>query len=202
LSRNQSAEHVEPVGSRSGSDDQRRQLIAQRVGDTNERVDVIDRILREAAVGREAIGTMSFVELAVVAPVIQARRVHALPAPLTSAAARMDFHGNPLADRIFVDRRPDRDDRAHVLVPGGEALVEWQVAFERRRRTMTDDFEIGGADGAGIDADQDLRASGARHGLLRKRELARVAKDPGLHGCRNWNRHPCDVNFQVSSFNL
>ena len=50
---------------------------------------------------------------------------------------------------------------------------------------MIDDFEIGGADRARIDAYQDLRASRLRHGFFGKRELARIAKDPGLHGFRN-----------------
>src|SRR5215475_5916728 len=104
--------------------------------DPNERVDVIDRILREAAVGRKAVGSMSLIEFAVIAAVVETRRVHPPTAALASAAARMDFNRHPVADDKFVDCRSESHNRAHVLVARGEVPVERRLASDDGGRAV------------------------------------------------------------------
>ena len=66
------------------------------IGD--QRIDVVDLVLAEAAVGGEAVGAVALVDVAVVEAVVVAGGVHALAAALALAAAGMDFHGHALAD--------------------------------------------------------------------------------------------------------
>src|SRR5262249_62175459 len=104
----------------------------------------------EAAVGGEAIGTVAFVHLAVIEPVVVAGGVHALAAALALAAAGMDFDGDALVDPVFVDARPERDHGTHIFVSGREVLVVRQTTTNRRRRAMGDGFEIGRAGGHSV----------------------------------------------------
>src|SRR3569833_1361276 len=55
--------------------DQRRLYIRHRVGDTHERIDVVDGVFGEATIGGETIGAMPLVEVAVVQAVVVARGV-------------------------------------------------------------------------------------------------------------------------------
>src|SRR5262245_35484292 len=96
--------------------------------DPHERVDVIDRVLREAAVGRKAVGPMPLAEFTVIAAVVETGGVHALAAALASAAARVDFNRDPLANDKFVDRRSEFHNCAHVLVTRREVPVEGRLA--------------------------------------------------------------------------
>ena len=103
------------------------------LGHANERVDVVDRVLREAAIGREAVGPVPFVELAVVATVVEARGVHPLAAALAATAAGVDLDRDALANDKFVNRRSEFDNRAHVFVTGREVLVERRLAADNAR---------------------------------------------------------------------
>src|SRR5262245_13592767 len=99
--------------------------------DPNERIDVIDCILRKAAIGRESVRSVSLAAFAVIAAIVQTRRVHPLPASLASTAAGMDFHRHPFANDKFVNRRSESDNRAHVLVTRREVPVERRLAADR-----------------------------------------------------------------------
>ena len=158
---------VSAVHRGAGGDDQRRLLVRHGVGNGDQRVDVVDLIFAEAAVGGEAVGAVALVDLAVIEAVVVARGVHALAAALALAAAGMDFDSDALADRELVDAGSERDDRAHIFVAGREILVERQAALDQRRRAVIDDFKIGGADRHRVDADQNFGALGHRHRLSR-----------------------------------
>ncbi len=131
LARHQPAELGEAVHGGAGGDDQRRLLVRHRVGDGNQRVDVVDLVFAEAAVGGEAVGAVALVDVAVVEPVVVAGGVHALAAALALAAAGMDLDGHALADLVLVDARPERDDRAHVFMAGREVLVVRHAALDQ-----------------------------------------------------------------------
>src|SRR5262245_11832804 len=118
LARDQPAELGEPVHRGAGGDHQRRLLVRHRVGNRNQRVDVVDLIFAEAAVGGEAVGAVTFVDVAVVEAVVVTGGVHALAAALALAAAGMNLDGHALADPVFVDARAERDHRAHIFVAG------------------------------------------------------------------------------------
>ena len=126
----QSAELGQAVHRRPGGDDQRRLRVAHGVGHPRQRVDVIDGVFGEAAVGGEAVGAMALVGL----PIVQARGVHALAAALALAAAGMDFHADAFADLELVDVGSERGDRAHIFMARREILVEGQAALNARRR--------------------------------------------------------------------
>jgi hypothetical protein len=59
---------------------------------------------------------MPLVELAVVAAVVEARRIHPLPAAFAAAAPGVDFDGDAVTDGELVNRRADLDYCAHVFV--------------------------------------------------------------------------------------
>src|SRR5262249_59055074 len=99
-----------------------RLLVRHGVGNGNERIDVVDLIFAEAAVGGEAVGAVTFVDVSVVEPVVVAGGVHALAAALALTAAGMDFDGHALPDPGFIDPRAKRDHRAPILLPRGESL--------------------------------------------------------------------------------
>src|SRR6185312_15988786 len=67
------AHHVEAVHRGPGSDDQGRLLVAHVVGDMNHRIDVVDRVFGEPAIGAETVGAVPLLAPAV----IEARGVHA-----------------------------------------------------------------------------------------------------------------------------
>src|SRR6516225_5431633 len=66
----------------------------------------------------------------------------------------MNFDGHALTDFVLVDARPERDHRAHIFVAGSEILVERFATLDESRRTVIDDFKIGGADRHRIDPHQ------------------------------------------------
>ncbi len=177
---NQPAEHIEPVHRGAGGNDEGRLLVAHIVRHMDQSVDVVDRILGEAAVGGEAVGAMALGEIAV----IEARGVHALPAAGTPATPGVNLDGDPVADRIFVDCRAETDHRSHVFVADREVLVERQAAIDHCRQPMAHDFEIGGADRHRVDPDQHFGSTGLGHRLFDRHDLARAAKHPGLHPLR------------------
>ena len=181
LAGDEPAELGQAVHRGAGGDDQRRLLVRHRVGDRDQRVDVVDLVLAEAAVGGEAVGAVALVDVAVIEAVVVARGVHALAAALALAAAGVDFDRHALADLVFVDAGAERHDRAHVFVAGREVLVERHAALDRGRRAVIDDLEIGGADRDRIDAHQHLGALRHRHRLVRELEFAGIAEHPGLH---------------------
>ena len=108
LARDQPAELGQAVHGGAGGDDQRRLLVRHVVGDRDQRVDVVDLVFAEAAVGGEAVGAVALVDVAVIEPVVVAGGVHALAAALALAAAGVDLHRDALADLVFVDAGPER----------------------------------------------------------------------------------------------
>ena len=186
FARHQPAEFGQSVHRGAGGHHQRRLGVRHAVGDGDQRVDVVDGVFGEAAIGGEAVGAMALVHLAVVQAVVEAGGVHALAAALALAAAGMDLHGDALADAILVHARAERRDGAHVFVAGREVLVERLAAADHRRRTVRDDLQVGGADRHGIDAHQHLGAARHRHRLLHQAELAGIVQHPGLHLVRDW----------------
>src|SRR6516164_7272384 len=97
LARDQPAELGEPVHRGAGGDHERRFLVRHRVGNGNQRVDVVDLIFAEAAVGGETVGAVTFIDVAVVEPIVVTGGVHALAAALALAAAGMNLDGHALA---------------------------------------------------------------------------------------------------------
>ena len=182
LARHQPAELGQAVHRGAGGDDERRLLVRHRVGDRDQRVDVVDLVFAEAAVGGEAVGAVALVDVAVVEAVVVAGGVHALAAALALAAAGVDLHRDALADPVFVDAGTERHDRAHVFVARREVLVERHAALDRGGRAVPDDLQIGGADRDRVDAHQHLGALRHRHRLVRELQLARIAEHPCLHG--------------------
>ena len=175
----------EPVHRRAGGDDQCRLLVRHVVRDRDERVDVIDLIFAKAAVGGKAVGAVALVAVAVIEAVVEAGGVHAFAATFALTAAGVDLDRDALADAALVDARTERDDRAHVFVSRREVLVERQAALDHRRRAVRDHLEVGRADRDRVDAHQNFGAARHRHRLFAKRELARIAQHPCLHGFGN-----------------
>src|SRR6516225_6345605 len=210
LARDQPAELGEPVHGGAGGDHQRRFLVRHRVGNGNQGVDVVDLIFAEAAVGGETVGAVTFIDVAVVEPIVVTGGVHALAAALALAAAGMNLDGHALADAVFVDARPERDHSAHVFVPGGEVLVVRHAAPDQRRRPVIDDLEVGRADRDRVDTHQHLGLLRHRYRLLPQRKLAGIAEHPRLHGVRDgivrarfysgWRIHmvPLDMSGRAS----
>ena len=178
----QPAELGEPVHRGAGGDHQGRLLVRHRVGNRNQRIDVVDLIFAEAAVGGEAVGAVTFVDVAVVEAVVVTGGVHALAAALALAAAGMNLDGHALADPVFVDARAERDHRAHIFVSGSEVLVVRHAAKDQRRRPVIDDLEIGRADRDRVDAHQHLGLLRHRYRLVPEQQLAGIAEHPCLHG--------------------
>src|SRR5262249_30489659 len=102
LAGDEAAEFGQPVHGGAGGHHQGRLLVRHAVGDGDERVDVVDLIFAEAAIGGEAVGAVALVHVAVVEAVVVARGVHALAAALALAAAGVNLHRHALADGVFV----------------------------------------------------------------------------------------------------
>jgi hypothetical protein len=185
LAGDETAQLGEAVHRGAGGHHQRRLLVRHGVGNGDQRVDVVDLVFAEAAVGSEAVGAVALVDVAVIEPVIMARGVHALAAALALAAAGVDFDRDALADAVFVDAGAERHHGAHIFVAGRKILVERHAALDRGRRAVVDDFEIGGANRDRVDTDQNFGALGHRHRLLGKFQLAGIAQHPGFHGVRD-----------------
>ena len=162
----EAAELGQAVHGGAGGDDERRLFVRHRVRNGHERVDVVDLVFAEAAVGGEAVGAVALVDVAVVQAVVVAGRVHAFAAALALAAAGVDFHRHPLADPVFVDAGAERRHGAHIFVAGREVLVERQPTLDGCRRAVIDDLEIGGADRHRVDAHQHFGPLGHRHRLF------------------------------------
>ena len=168
LARHQAAELGQAVHGRAGGDDEGRLLVRHVVGDGDQRVDVVDLVFAETAIGGEAVGAVALVDVAVVEAVVVAGGIHALAAALALAAAGVDLDRHALADLVFVDAGAERHHRAHVLVAGREVLVEGQAALDQGRRAVRDHVEIGGADRDRVDAHQHLGLLRHRHRLVRR----------------------------------
>src|SRR5690606_4884696 len=65
FTRNEAAELRQAVHGGTSRDDQSCLLVRHVVGDADQRIDIVDLILAEAAVGGEAVGPMSLVDIAV-----------------------------------------------------------------------------------------------------------------------------------------
>ena len=122
LPSNQAAKDIQAVHRRAGGDDQGRLFVTHLVGDMDQGVDVVDGVLGETAVGCEAVGAVTLVVTLVVQAIIEAGGVHPLPAPLTAPAPGMDLHGDPVADFVLVDARPEP---GATLAEGG---ATWRIA--------------------------------------------------------------------------
>src|SRR6185369_2334921 len=103
LAGDQAAELGQAIHGRARGDHQRRLLVRHGVGDLDQRVDVVDGILGEPAVSGEAVRAVTLVDLAIVEPIVQARRVHAHAAALALAATGVDLHRDAVADAELVD---------------------------------------------------------------------------------------------------
>src|SRR5947207_10243228 len=114
----------------------------------DERVDVIDGVFCEAAIRRETVGAMPLSCVAIV----EAGGVHPLPATFAAAAAGMNFDGDAITDPVFVHRRPELYDRAHIFVADRKVLMEGQAAFDHGGDAVAEDFEIGCADRHCVDS--------------------------------------------------
>src|SRR3979409_704128 len=79
-------------------DDKRGFRIAHRIGYSRQRIDMVDRVFGETAIGREPVGAVTFIGISIV----NARGVHALAASLALAATSVDFHADAFADVKFV----------------------------------------------------------------------------------------------------
>ena len=181
----QAAELGQCIHRGAGGDDKRSLLVRHLVGNGDQRIDIVDLVFAETAIGGEPVGAMALVDVAVIEAVVVAGGVHALAATLALAAAGVDFDRHARADLVFVDARSERHHRAHVFMAGREVLVERQAALNRGRRAVIDDLEIGGADRDCVDAHQHFRLLRHRHRLLPDAELARIAEHPGVHAVGN-----------------
>src|SRR5690606_4988263 len=93
-SAHQTATLPQPVHRGTGGHHQRRFLVGHGIVHMNQRVDIVDRVLGKAAIGGEAVGAMTLVDVAVVLAVVVAGRVHAHAAALALAATSVNFHGD------------------------------------------------------------------------------------------------------------
>ncbi len=91
LAGHQAAELGQPVHRRAGGHHQRRLLVRHGVGNGDQRVDVVDLVFAEAAVGGEAVGAVALVDVAVIEPVVVARRC---TCPRGSACTGRSRHGS------------------------------------------------------------------------------------------------------------
>jgi len=159
----------------------RRLGVRHAIRDGDQSVDVVDGIFGEPAIGREAVGAVALIHVAVVQAVVEASRVHALAAALALPAAGMDFHGDPLADAVLVHTWTERRHGAHIFVAGREHLIERFAAPDHRRLTMRYDFQISRADRDGIDAHQHLGAARRGDRLVHQPQLTGIVQYPGPH---------------------
>src|SRR5882672_9707249 len=119
LPRHVAAHEVDGPQRRGGRGDHAGLLEGERVRQPVQRVDVVDRVLREAAVAREPLGAMTLGEIAVV----QAGRVPALDAVLAALAALVHLDGHAIAHAELVHARPEDGHRACVLVAHDELAL-------------------------------------------------------------------------------
>ena len=188
LAGNQTAKFGEAVHRCPCRDHQRRLGIRHVVGTLDHRIDVVDGIFGEPAIGREAVGAMPLVSLAVVEPVVVARGIHAHATTLALTAACVNFDRDPVADLELVNTRPQGCDRAHVFVARREVLVERRTPLEHGRRAISNDLEISRADCDGIDPHQGFGPPRHGNNLVDKFQLVGVSQYPGLHMLRHWHR--------------
>src|SRR5258706_1733456 len=164
-----------------GTPRERGLFVRHSIGYAHERIYMIDRVLCEPTVGREAIGAVALVIFSVVVTVIGAGRVHAGTAALALAATGVDLHRNALAQLVFVHPRTERGNRAHIFMTRGEPLVERQCAVDNRGWAIGDYLQIGSTNGHRINADEHFGSIGNRDLLLPETQLARVSKCPCEH---------------------
>ena len=147
----------------------------------DERVDVVHGVFGEAAICREAVGAMPLCHVAIV----EAGRVHALPAALAAAAPGMDLDGDAIADPKLVHRRPQLDDRPHIFVADRKVLVEGRTTLDHGGNAVAQNLEIGRADRHGVDSHQHLGCRRLRYRLVDEQYLVRSAQYPSLHPVRD-----------------
>src|SRR5262249_49244924 len=129
----------------------------------------------KTAVGGEAVGPVTLVHVAVVEPVVVARRIHTFAAALTLTTAGVDLHCYALAYLVFVDAWSLGHHGAHVLMARRPVLVERQAALDQRGRAVGDHVEVGGADRYGVDAHQHFGFLRHWHRLVDELQLPRIA---------------------------
>ena len=151
----------------------------------DQRVEMIDGILGEAAVGRETVCPVPFLVITVILAVIEAGSVHPHAASLTASAAGVYLDGDAIPDGVFVDTRPELDHGAHIFVARREILVEGEAAPDPCGQTFGDDLHVRAADGDRVDPDQNLGWTRFRDGLFREPKLFGIVEDPCLHGLGN-----------------
>ena len=178
------------------------------LGHANQRVDVVDGVLREAAVGRKSVRAVTLVEFAVVASVVEAGGVHPLAAALAAAAPGMDFDGDALADGKLVDVGPRATIVPMYSWPGVKFLLNggsppmsaggpWQITSRSVAQMAVASMRTSTSATPGLGT-----------GLSIKRQLAGIAQDPGLHrsGIRNpasgMTSTPADSELERSSWLL
>jgi len=142
---------------------------------------VVDGVFGKTAIRCKAVGAMALRHIAIV----EARRVHALPAPLTTAAAGMDLDGDAIADPMLVDRRPELYNRPHVFVADCEVPVERQTPLDHGRYAVAHNLEIGRTNRHCIDSHQHLCRRRLGNRLVDQENLVGPAQHPGLHTVRD-----------------
>jgi hypothetical protein len=106
------------------------------------------------------------------------------PAAPNATCSRIDR--NTIANCVFVNAGAQSHDGPHIFVTGRETLVVRVAALNLGGRAVINDFQIGGADRHGVDANQNLGARRRGNRFVFKRQLTGIAKHPGLHGRGNW----------------
>src|SRR4029077_16018167 len=86
LTSDKTAEFRQRIHRRAGGDDESALFIGHLVRNRYKRVDGVDLVFAETAVGGEPIGAVALVYIAVIEPIVVARRVHALAAPFALSA--------------------------------------------------------------------------------------------------------------------
>ena len=152
----------------------------------NECIDIVHGVFQKAAIRCKSIGTVAFIYIAVVFPIVEARGVHPFATTFATATAGMDFNSNPIANSEFINTRAQFHNGSHVLMAWREILIKRQPALNHCGRTAVNNLDIGCADGDRINTHQDLGRTWRGHGLLDERQLVGVTQDPGLHFFRDF----------------
>src|SRR5262249_56915810 len=129
----------EPEERAAGRQHDRRFFVRDALRDAIERVDVIDGVFGEPAVGGETIRAVPAFGVAV----IQARRIQAANAVLAAAAAHVRLDDHPVADPKLVHGPADGHDVARVLVPEDELALPRHLGH-----AGVDAFQISASDAA------------------------------------------------------
>ena len=145
-------------------------LEGEVVGQPVERVDVVDRVLGEAAVAGQPLGAVALGQVAVV----QARGVPALDAVLAALAALVHLDGHAVADLELVHARPQRRHRSRILVAHDE------LARGLAQELPVQDLHVGPADGRDVDLEQHLARPRLGHRPLLQRASRRLREGPPL----------------------